>query len=163
MKWVLWAIRIGLVVLAVGGFILFRPHHPAPVESLNDAIKNSTATINFTPFYYRPAVKVIGGPEGYTYKEKSIVVNAELLTFRFINSAQQTIEVTMQLRPADFDMESYPGRIQLNVATGRAIIGANETSTTGAIFGDKTMLFIKAKQIVDDDTLRALLAAFTLN
>lgn len=152
-----------LIVIGLLIALLFKVNSPAPGHNLNDAIKKSTSVLSFQPLYYRPLVAKIGGNDGYVYKDKSMVIDANLLSWQFINDAKQTIEVTMQAKPSDLDVESYPGRITLNVATGRAIIGTNTATTSAAIFGDKTMLFVKAKYLVDDDTLRAMLAAFTLN
>lgn len=152
-----------LLVISLLIVIVLKVNRPTPTETLNNSIKQSTGVVKFQPIYYRPLVAKIGGQNGYVYKENSLIVNADLLSWQFINSAGQTIEVTMQAKPTNFDAESYPGRIQLNVATGRAIIGVNSHTTSAAIFGEKVLLFIKAGYLVDDDTLRAMLAAFTLN
>lgn len=146
----------------LGGLYLFGANRggPNPTESLNMEIQKESPGLRFSPFYFRPAVDKIGGQGGYEYKHASMVAGPELLSFQLVNSKGHTVQVTQQARPAEFDISSQPGRTVLNVATGRAVIGQNDKSTTAAIFGEKTMLFIKAQQIVDDDSLRAMMSAF---
>ena len=152
------AVFAAVVAIGIGWYVTTK-HQSSPVDELNVSLG---AQKSVTPLFFRPAVDRIGGANGYTYMKDSVVVSPALVSFTFSNVAGQTIVVTLQPKPENFDESTYKGRDQLNVATGRAVIGQNTTNTTAAIFSDKTFLFVKAQHIVDDDTLKALLAAFAL-
>jgi hypothetical protein len=128
-------------------------------KALNPSIQQQASGLGFAPLYYKPAVRAIGG---YSYQAGSLSVTRQLLGFRLSNASGKTITVTEQARPAEgLDVDAYKGRLQLNVATGRAIVGGNKNNTSAAIFGEKTVVFIKADYVVDDATLQAMLAAFS--
>lgn len=155
-----------LIILSLGlsilGYGLYKHYSTkTPSEKLNTEIAKSLNMINFTPLYFKPAVDKIGGADGFQYKDKSLVISEDLLSFEFINKTGATIAVAQQKKPENFAIEEYSGRIQLNVATGKAIVGQNKNSSSASIFGDKTFLFLRSEEVIDDDTLRAILSAFS--
>ena len=160
-KWKIFALAIFLVALL--GSILLISHKNRPTASkqdLNTAIQSKSTSLSFFPFYYRPAVAQIGG---YHYATGSLVSSPDLLSYQMTNDQNKSIQVTQQAKPENFDVSSYKGRLQLNTATGHAVVGKNDTSTSAAIFGEKTMLFIKSDFVVDDQTIEAMLSAFAIN
>lgn len=152
-------ILLGLILLIYGVYKNYS--YKTPAEILNQDITKSIDKINFTPLFFKPAVVYIGGPEGFGYRENSLVVNQNLLSFEFINKSGTKVVITQQKKPENFLIDEYPGRIQLNVSTGKAVIGQNKNNSSASIFGDKTFLFLRSEKVIDDDTIKAILSAFS--
>lgn len=165
MKWTTKKTIVSLAlvsVLAAGAASLFLLRRD-PDDTFLDLQSNMSAIqLDYKPPILRPAGLEIGSTSNtYIYSLGSLVEKNGIITYQLINKTRETIQVTIQKRPAEFIDTDYPGRLQLNTTAGKGVIGENQLSTSAALFTKESLVFIKAQAIIDDDTLRDLLGSFT--
>lgn len=165
---------LGLISMIAGtvAFVFFQNHsnEKSNVVQLNSfmMLRNDIQNLGSIPYKYPLLTSEktddgIGSVKKYKYVIGSARLSNQIIYYGLRNEDGLTINVTTQAKPANFALDDYPGRIQLNTFAGRGIIGNNSDFTSAALFTDESITFLRSDEVVDDDTLRDILGSYRLD
>jgi hypothetical protein len=142
-------ILLALVVIAIGvGTAVLLETNATSAELA--AFKNSQKSISF-PVYYPSKI-----PSAFSINPRSLSTSGGLLAFPIANSNGQSIEVTEQNLPSQFDISKVNGLFHNIPGIGTVAIGSGFLGQLGFIKTAKTLITLSAPTQISAGDLQSI-------